>query len=174
MPAFKIQFIATGGTLAKGYDAHSGQLVVDNHHVDALLADLTLPDFAIETTHLLAKDSLEMQATDRQRILEAVQTGAGHADAVIVIHGTDTLCQTSTLLAEKLDDLSVPVVLTGAMVPSTCQGSDAVENVSQAVMACRLLAPGVHIVFHGRCLDGAHAAKNHETLTFEAAADTAP
>lgn len=167
MKAFRIQLIATGGTLAKGYDPHTGQLVVDNAIVDALLAQLQLPNFDIATTHLLAKDSLDMAAVDRETILDAVQTHSAQADAVIVVHGTDTLCRTSALLAEKLTGLAVPVVFTGAMVPHVCAGSDACQNLSQAIMACRLLAPGVHIVFHGLVLDGARAAKNYETLTFE-------
>lgn len=174
MNAFRIQLIATGGTLAKGYDAHGGQLVVDNHIVDSLLTGLTLPSFDIETTHLMARDSLDMDESDRRSILNAVQSRVARADAVIIVHGTDTLCQTSTLLSESLSDLTVPVVFTGAMVPHTCQGSDAAQNLSQAIMACRLLSPGVHIVFHGQALDGARAAKNHDTLTFEAVATSTP
>src|SRR5699024_3357863 len=155
MKAYRIQIVASGGSLAKRYGPHSGQLVVDNAIVDALLAELRLPDFDIATTHLLAKDSLDMETVDRESILDAVRRHGEQADAVIVVHGTDTLCQTSTLLAEKLTGLAVPVVVTGAMVPHECAGSDARQNLSQAIMACRLLAPGVHIVFHGRAPDGA-------------------
>lgn len=176
MNKFRIQLIATGGTLAKGYDAHSGQLVVDNSIVDALLAGLAQPDVEIDVVPLLGtdslgKDSLDMDAEDRQAILEAARQGVDKADAIVITHGTDTLCQTSALLAANLPDLAVPVVFTGAMVPHSCQGSDARQNVSQALMACRLLPPGVHIVFHGRHLDGARAAKNYDTLTFEPITD---
>lgn len=167
MKAFRIQIIATGGTLAKSYDPQTGRLVIDNTIVDALLAELRLPDCDVATTHLLAKDSLEMGASDRETILDAVHRQSEQVDAVIVVHGTDTLCRTSRLLAEKLTDLSVPVVVTGAMVPHACAGSDARQNMSQAIMACRLLAPGVHVVFHGRALDGGRATKNYGTLTFE-------
>src|SRR5699024_2008456 len=113
------------------------------------------------------KDSLDMDAADRRAILEAVRHRAGEADAIVITHGTDTLCQTSAHLAENLSDLAVPVVFTGAMVPHACQGSDARQNVSQAFVACRLLPPGVHVVFHGRVLDGVRAIKNYDTLTFE-------
>lgn len=166
MNTFRIQLIATGGTLAKHYDAHSGALVVDNAIVDTLVAGLCLPDIDIEVVHLMALDSLDMVDADRQAIVAAVRERSTQADALVVVHGTDTLCQTSNLLAAELPELAVPVVLTGAMVPHTCQGSDARQNLGQAIMASRLLAPGVHIVFHGRCLDGAHARKDYATLTF--------
>lgn len=171
MNEFRIQLIATGGTLAKRYDAHGGQLVVDNDIVDGLVAGLTQPDVTVDIVHLMARDSLDMDASDRRAIVEAVQARSAQADAVVVVHGTDTLCQTGALLAERLPRPAVPIVLTGAMVPHACHGSDARQNVSQALMACRLLPPGVHIVCHGRRLDAARAAKNHDTLTFEPAAD---
>lgn len=171
MNKFRLQIVATGGTFAKRYDPRRGELVVDDRMVDSVLADLTLPTFDIEATALMARDSLDMDEADRRAIVAAVRTRTARADAVIVIHGTDTLCLTSQLLTQELPELTVPVVLTGAMVPWSCQDSDARQNLSQAIMACRLLQPGVHIVFHGRCLDGAHAVKNHATLTFESTDD---
>src|SRR5699024_1928303 len=132
-----------------------------------LLAALTLPDIELNVTHLLSRDSLDFDAADRAAIVDAVCASAGQADAIIVIHGTDTLCQSSALLAAHPAVLPIPVVFTGAMVPHACADSDAEQNLAQAIMACRLLPPGVHIVLHGRALDGAHAVKNHDTLTFE-------
>ncbi len=60
----------------------------------------------------------------------------------------------------------VPVILTGAIIPFVVQGSDGLQNVTEALFACRLLTPGVYAVFHGRALTFPGVVKDHETLTF--------
>lgn len=171
MGAFRIQLLATGGTLAKRYDAASGELVVDNDVVEALVSSLRLPDVDIRIRRVMALDSLDMTEADRAVIVDAVRTQTDDADAVVITHGTDTLSATAAQLIANLPRLRVPVVLTGAMVPYCCEQSDALQNVAQAVMGCRLLAPGVHVVFHGRALAGARALKDHDAGTFVAAPD---
>lgn len=171
MDSFRIQILATGGTLAKRYDAHSGQLVVDNTGIDALISELTLPDVVVRIRHLLAVDSLDMTADHRAEIAAAVRTQAKAADAIIIVHGTDTLVDTAVVLESAVPDAGLPVVLTGAMVPFACDASDALPNVAQAIIACRLLAPGVHVVMHGRVLEAARAVKDYDAMTFVSVAD---
>lgn len=166
MDKFRIRILATGGTLAKRYDAHSGQLAIDNSVVDTLVAGLTLPDVDVQVEHVLARDSLDMTAAERADIAAAADARAAAVDALIVTHGTDTLTDTAAVLAAHMTTPAVPVVLTGAMVPYCCAHSDARDNVAQAVAVSRLLPAGIHIAFHGRVLDGLHAAKDYDTLTF--------
>lgn len=171
MDNFHLQVLATGGTLAKRYDARSGQLAIDNDVVGELLAGLTLPDMALQVHHVLARDSLDMTAAERDHIAVAVKEHAAAADAIVVTHGTDTLADTAAVVAAAMVEVSVPVVLTGAMVPHCCAHSDARQNVAQAVAACRLLSPGVYVAFHGRVLAASQAVKDYDRLTFVAATD---
>jgi L-asparaginase/Glu-tRNA(Gln) amidotransferase subunit D len=71
-------------------------------------------------------------------------------EAVLVLHGTDTMSYTSAALAFALSDLPVPVVLTGSNKPADQAGSDALRNIGDSLAALRVLDPGVFVVFAGR------------------------
>ena len=91
------------------------------------------------------------------------------ADAVIVLHGTDTLAHTGELLHRELAPHRVPVLLTGAMRPYEFRDTDAIQNVTEALLAARLVEPGVYAVMHNRVLRFPGVVKNTELLTFERA-----
>ena len=94
----------------------------------------------------------------RDEIVTAVQTD-GH-DAVLVLHGTDTLAYSAAALSFLLLGLDVPVVLTGAMQPAGVDGGDAWPNLFGAMRALhRGVAPGVHLYFNGQLLHGARCSK---------------
>ncbi|WP_061238941.1 asparaginase [Ectopseudomonas composti] len=96
--------------------------------------------------------------TLRDEIVTAVQTH-GH-DAVLVLHGTDTLAYSAAALSFLLLGLEVPVVFTGAMQPAGVAGGDAWPNLFGAMRALyRGVAPGVHLYFNGQLLHGARCSK---------------
>lgn len=96
--------------------------------------------------------------TLRDEIVSAVQRH-GH-DAVLVLHGTDTLAYSAAALSFLLLGLDVPVVLTGAMQPAGVAGGDAWPNLFGAMRALhRGVAPGVHLYFNGQLLHGARCSK---------------
>nr|WP_322938962.1 asparaginase [Pseudomonas sp. s4] len=96
--------------------------------------------------------------TLRDEIVSAVQRH-GH-DAVLVLHGTDTLAYSAAALSFLLLGLDVPVVLTGAMQPAGMAGGDAWPNLFGAMRALhRGVAPGVHLYFNGQLLHGARCSK---------------
>lgn len=94
----------------------------------------------------------------RDEIVTAVEAH-GH-DAVLVLHGTDTLAYSAAALSFLLLGLDVPVVLTGAMQPAGVAGGDAWPNLFGAMRALhRGVAPGVHLYFDGQLLHGARCSK---------------
>ncbi|MCU9950766.1 asparaginase [Pseudomonas sp. PDM13] len=94
----------------------------------------------------------------RDRIVEAVVEG-GH-DAVLLLHGTDTLAYSAAALSFLLLGLGVPVVLTGAMLPAGAEGSDAWPNLCGALAALQTgVEPGVHLYFNGELMHGARVSK---------------
>ncbi|GAB3467002.1 asparaginase [Azotobacter salinestris] len=94
----------------------------------------------------------------RDAIVAAVEEDG--CDAVLLLHGTDTLAYSAAALSFLLLGLGVPVVLTGAMLPAGVPGSDAWDNLFGAVDALdQGLAPGVHLYFAGCLLHGARASK---------------
>ncbi|SDT15172.1 asparaginase [Pseudomonas oryzae] len=94
----------------------------------------------------------------RDAVAEAVERDG--CDAVLLLHGTDTLAYSAAALSFLLLGLPVPVLLTGSMLPAGVDGSDAWDNLFGALAAlAEGLAPGVHLYFHGRLLHGARASK---------------
>lgn len=94
----------------------------------------------------------------RDEIVAAVVEG-GH-DAVLLLHGTDTLAYSAAALSFLLLGLGVPVVLTGAMLPAGCDGSDAWPNLCGALAALQSgVEPGVHLYFNGGLMHGARVSK---------------
>ncbi|WP_320671560.1 asparaginase [Patulibacter defluvii] len=71
------------------------------------------------------------------------------AEAICVLHGSDTMGYTAAALSFALADLAVPVVLTGSNLPPDHPESDARNNVRQAITALRTLPAGVYLIFAG-------------------------
>jgi L-asparaginase len=164
---FRVTLLATGGTIEKTYDPHSGQLTLAVPVLETLLDTLDMPDVVVRVERVMAKDSLDMTEADRSAIVQAagVALAAGETDAVLITHGTDTLADTAAALVAALEAPAVPVVLTGAMRPYRVAASDAGQNVAQALMAARLLPAGVYAVLHGRVVAGDQIVKDYERLT---------
>ena len=93
-----------------------------------------------------------------ERIRSAV-TAEG-CDAVLLLHGTDTLAYSAAALSFLLLDLPVPVLLTGAMLPAGSEGSDAWPNLFGAMRALQAgRVSGVQLYFNGALLHGARVSK---------------
>ena len=87
----------------------------------------------------------------------------GVADAVILLHGTDTLAYTASALAYLLNDLNIPVVITGSMLAPDEFNSDAGDNIYDALQFAMQLAmykrKGVYAAFGGILINGVRAHK---------------
>ncbi|ROM47935.1 L-asparaginase 1 [Pseudomonas poae] len=93
----------------------------------------------------------------RTAVVEAVDDGC---DAVLILHGTDTLAYSAAAMSFQLLGLPAPVVFTGSMLPAGVPDSDAWENVSGALAALgEGLAPGVQLYFHGALMAPTRCAK---------------
>lgn len=165
----RIAMLTTGGTIEKTFNEYDGSLRHALTSLPKLLGTFRLPDLVIETKQILFKDSLQITDGERELILAEVREAAAVADAVIILHGTDTLTQTGELLQRELAPHRVPVILTGAMRPYEFRDTDAIQNVTEALLAARLVEPGVYAVMHNRVLRFPGVVKNREYLTFEQA-----
>ena len=166
----RITLITTGGTIEKTYDELSGELANRRSIVRRMLAELRLEETEVNVVELMSKDSLEMTDADRRRIVDAVRAagacGAGAAAGIVVLHGTDTLPNSGEALHAQLAGPAVPIVLTGAMRPFEMKQSDALQNLTEAIFAAGMLAPGVYCVAHGRVLAFPGVRKDLERGTF--------
>lgn len=166
----RVAILTTGGTIEKTYNEADGSLRNNGSVLDEILGGLRLPMVVTRPVGVMSKDSLEMTDADRGKILAAVREALIWEDAVLVVHGTDTLALTGEHLHANLPGLSKPVVLTGAMRPYKFRDTDAYQNMTEALLACRLLPGGVYVAMHNQVLRFPGVVKNRERLTFVRAA----
>ncbi len=162
----RIALISTGGTIEKTYDALRGVLTNEVSVLDLLLGTLILQGVTITRVPLMNKDSLDMTPADHTLIAETVGVFAGQHEGVVVVHGTDRLARTGDRIVEVLGTPRVPVVLTGAMRPYEMRHTDAPQNLTEALMAVQLLAPGVYVVMHDKVLKFPGVEKDPKLGTF--------
>jgi L-asparaginase len=164
-----IQILTTGGTIEKTYDETTGALENRGSVLSRMLAELRLDGADLRVRPLLSKDSLHMTDGDREGVVSAVREALSSSEpceGVVILHGTDTLTQTGEALMTGLGVPRAPVVLTGAMRPFEMKQSDALQNLTEAVFAAGVLAPGVYWVGHGKALAFPGVRKDRARGTF--------
>ncbi len=161
-----IRIITTGGTFDKLYDEIKGELIFRESQLPRILHQSRLT-LQVQLEGPLAVDSLFMSEEQRAAVAQNCLTST--EDHVVVIHGTDTMVQTATVVAQKLKqaDDHHTVVFTGAMIPYSLENSDAIFNLGCAVSAVQLLPPGVYICMCGRIFSWDNVRKNKEKGIFE-------
>jgi len=112
------------------------------------------------------KDSLDMDDADRRQVLRAVEQKLPDGVPIVISHGTDTMVDTGLLLQASLKELKVPVILTGAMVPLGFENSDALQNLTESLIAARLLPPGVYVVIHNQAFPVDRVRKDRDLGRF--------
>jgi L-asparaginase len=162
---FRLVLISTGGTIEKTYQLRSGELRNETSVLDYMLGHLELPGLGIERIALMNKDSLEMTQSDHEMIAASAHQAASDADGVIVVHGTDRLADSGEA-AYAYGEPGAPIVFTGAMRPYELRDTDAMQNLTEALLAVRLLTPGVYVAMHNKVLRFPGVAKDHELGTF--------
>lgn len=169
--AQEILVMTTGGTIEKTYDEFDGSLANRESQIKKrIITKLRLPYTKISIFSLMAKDSLHMTDYDRTLIAKTIETHLKKNKPIVVLHGTDTMAKTASFVFEKLKDnplLTMPIVFTGAMTPMGFEDSDANQNLTEALLAAKILGPGVFISFHNKIFPLPKVRKNKEKRTFE-------
>lgn len=161
-----IKLLVTGGTIDKVYNELTGELVFTQSHLPQMLEQgHCKADIHIET--LMLKDSLEMEAVDRDIILQACQNSS--ESLIIITHGTDTMTLTAAYLATQISDKTI--VLFGAMVPYAFKQSDSLFNLGSAISAVQCLSSGIYITMNGSVFPWDQVIKNKQQGVFESVAD---
>jgi L-asparaginase len=161
----RIALISTGGTIEKTYDDLSGVLANQVSVLDVMLASLELRGVTIQRIALMNKDSLEMSTADHTLIAETATRLARETDGVVVVHGTDRLSVSGERVVE-LGTPATPIVFTGAMRPYELRATDALQNLTEALLAVQLVPPGVYVAMHDQVLQFPGVVKDRSRGTF--------
>lgn len=161
-----IYILSTGGTIEKVYSEQTGSVANLGNKLERYLQSLRLPDAEINIVPLMNKDSLEMTDKDRVLLLGMVQAILKENVPLVITHGTDTMVQSGQYLERALPSLQVPIVMTGAMTPLGFEGSDGLQNLTESLLAVRLLTPGIYVVMHGQIFPVSRVQKDNKLMRF--------
>ncbi len=131
-----IKLLGTGGTVASRLDYTTGA-VIPSFTPGELFS--SVPELA-EVCNLECETAFEILSENMkpeywQELAEKVKSAADAGiDGILIGHGTDTMSFTSAALAFMLDNLSIPVVITGSQRSSDRPSSDAALNLINAAV----------------------------------------
>ena len=163
----KIALLSTGGTIEKTYNESDGTITNQRSVLDIMLASMVLRGVTIERVPVMNKDSLEMTSADHDRIATVAGVYAESHAGLVVTHGTDRLQHTGERLVERLGEApKVPIVLTGAMRPYELRTTDALQNLTEALLAVQLVVPGVYVAMHNQVLRFPGVVKDATNMRF--------
>lgn len=115
-----------------------------------------------------AADSADFTPLTWYDLASLIRKQAPKRDGVVVIHGTDTMAYTASALSFLLDDIAIPVVLTGSQLPLGELRSDARTNLLTALeVAASGRVREVAVCFGDGVLRGNRATKV-QSVSFDA------
>lgn len=169
-----ILIIYTGGTLGMAYD-ETGALVPFNFgQILEKIPNLTNMNIAI--TVISFPEPIDSSNVNMQHWMDMayiIYENYDSYDGFVVLHGTDTMAYSASMLSYMLQGLSKPVIFTGAQLPISAMRSDARENlmtsleISTAKANGKPIVPEVCIFFNHMLLRG-NRSKKVQSVHFDA------
>lgn len=158
----KLMILSTGGTIACTQTA------------DGLIPTLSADDiltFAPEakklgqlsTKTIFNLDSSNIQPEEWRDIAREIFACLPQYDGIVVLHGTDTMAYTASMLSFMLQNVNKPVVITGSQLPVGHPRTDAKLNLRHALITAASGMAGVFVAFDGKIILGCRAAKVRTT-----------
>ncbi|CAH1123781.1 unnamed protein product [Ceutorhynchus assimilis] len=110
-------------------------------------------------------DSSNMSTEDWIRISKDIEKNYYKFDGFVVLHGTDTLAFTASVLSFMLQNLQKPVIITGSQIPIFETRSDAKDNfLASLIFAGCYDIPEVCVCFANKLLRGNRTTKISSNL----------
>ena len=158
----KILLITTGGTIASEASAQGLSPTINDENLLSHLGNITI-NYEVETTELFHLDSSNVQPEEWAQIAQCIAESLHSYDGIVLTHGTDTMAYTSSVLSFMLQNITIPVVLTGSQLPITHPLTDAFENLRCAFAMAASGTAGVFVAFDRRVMFGSRAVKVRTT-----------
>ncbi len=162
----KVLIINTGGTLSSVARQHG---LAPGLTTDSMLKELHIVagEAELSTLEFSSLDSANIFPEDWAELARLISENRKRADGIVVIHGTDTLAYTSSMLSFMLQNIQIPVVITGSQLSISNPVADAMENLRCAIYMAQSGCPGVFVAFNRKVMLGCRASKVR-SLSFDA------
>lgn len=157
----RVLLVHTGGTLGMMASEGEGQGLSRGPFLETILRQVpeleSLADLELCVAFNL--DSSSLEPSDILGLARLIRERSAVHDGVVLVHGTDTMAYTASVLGFLLADLGRPVVLTGSQRPLALVRSDARSNLVDAVILAGTGIPEVGIAFGDHWLRGVASDK---------------
>lgn len=143
-----VLLLFTGGTISMSEDPATGALrPIDFARLQEYMPELKQTGVHIKSIPFLPLiDSSDIQPDTWVKLALTIQEHYDDFDGFVVLHGTDTMAHTASALSFMLENLSKPVIFTGAQLPIGMMRSDAKENLLTSIEIASAKENGLPIV----------------------------
>ncbi len=170
MPRAKIAVLYVGGSIGMIRNQKTGRMdtlesLAEIHRfLPELQREVALQFFSVSNI-----GSSEVTSTEWIEIADLIKKYYDEFEGFVVIHGTNTMSYTAAALSFAFQNLSKPIILTGALMPINDLASDGRMNLIFAIRAAELDIAEVCIVLGPTILRGCRAVKVEQSIlqTFE-------
>lgn len=162
----KILILNTGGTFSSEATGHGLMPSITGDEIIKKLG-IVSDEMELSVEDLWSLDSANIMPEDWASLAQKIADSLQDYDGFVVIHGTDTLAYTSSMLSFMLQNIQVPVVVTGSQMPLNMPMSDALMNLQTSVWMAASGVPGVFVAFDRKIMLGCRTSKVR-TVSFNA------
>jgi L-asparaginase len=130
-----VLLIFTGGTISMAEDPQTGALKpLDFGRVKEYIPELKQMDINITSIAFEPLiDSSDVQPSQWVKMAQIIKEHYHQYNGFVILHGTDTMAYSASALSFLLENLSKPVIFTGAQLPIGMLRTDAKENLLTAI-----------------------------------------
>ena len=136
----KLLLIYTGGTIGMIKEKEHGSLkAFDFDQLLSKIPELKLLEHHIETLSFENPiDSSNFGIKDYVKLAEIIYDNYQDYDGFVVLHGSDTMSYTASVISFMLENLSKPIIFTGSQLPIGDLRTDAKENLISSLQIAGL------------------------------------
>lgn len=162
----RILIINTGGTLSS---VKSSRGLIPGMSSEDMLGELRIvsKNLELETEDFCSLDSANIGPEEWMNLAKMIALRSYDYHGIVVIHGTDTLAYTSAMLSFMLQNIPIPVVVTGSQLSIANPVADALENCRCGIHMAASGYPGIFVAFNRKVMLGCRASKVR-TMSFDA------
>ena len=170
----RILLIYTGGTIGMVQDESGSLEPFDFDQLLIQIPELRLFHYTIESYAFHRPfDSANLTPEYWIEMAEILEKNYHSYDGFVILHGSDTMAYTASMLSFLLENIAKPVILTGSQIPVGSIRTDAKEHLITAIEIAAAkdetgpLVPEVAVYFDYQLLRGNRSTK-HNAAKFEA------
>lgn len=159
-----ILLIYTGGTIGMKTNPRTGGLAPFNfEEIEREVPELGKFNVKLDTmTFDPLLDSSNVGPEQWCHMAQVIADNYSKYDGFVVLHGTDTMAYSASMMSFMLENLAKPVVFTGSQIPMGVLRTDGRENLVSAIeVAASGKVPEVTIYFQNSLLRGNRTTKHN-------------